>query len=222
MIHGQPNEPNPSGPIQDAGLDQWLHCGVQLRHDGYLAHDQRKHADRNPALKPHTSIDAEVWPEGSLKVLSQFEVDQLQSSGENGLYPLLRRCMLAVLNSGNDTDDARELLRTYRDFQLALSSRIGAEDLPAGAPGNAFVDGKMIRGTRELLFSVLRDIVYTETRYSTAAASTSRPRAAELMPFFTSCETPSCWRACGCRPDGLLGRPRNQPRRIRLHQAGWL
>jgi len=29
------------------------------------------------------------------------------------------------------------------------------------APGGAFVDGKMIRGIRELLFAVLRDIVYT-------------------------------------------------------------
>jgi predicted Rossmann-fold nucleotide-binding protein len=31
-----------------------------------------------------------------------------------------------------------------------------------GAPSVAFVDGKMIRGTRELLFAVLRDIVFTK------------------------------------------------------------
>jgi len=29
------------------------------------------------------------------------------------------------------------------------------------APATAFVDGQMIRGTKELLFAVLRDIVYT-------------------------------------------------------------
>ncbi len=114
-------------------------------------------------MKPHTSIDAEVWPEGSLEVLSQFEVDQLKSSGENGLYPLLRRCMLAVLNSGNDTDDARELLDTYRDFQVGfIQQDRGLKISLTGAPANAFVDGVMIRGTRELLFSVLRDLVYTE------------------------------------------------------------
>ena len=65
-------------------------------------------------------IDAEVWPEGSLEVLSQFEADQLQSSGSGGLYPLLRRCMLAVLNSDSNTDDARALLRTYRDFEVGF------------------------------------------------------------------------------------------------------
>lgn len=114
-------------------------------------------------MKPRTSIDAEVWPEGSLEVLSQFEVDQLKSSGENGLYPLLRRCMLAVLNSGNDTDDARELLDTYRDFQVGfIQQDRGLKISLTDAPANAFVDGVMIRGTRELLFSVLRDLVYTE------------------------------------------------------------
>ena len=114
-------------------------------------------------MTQHTSIDAEVWPEGSLEVLSQFEVDQLKSSGENGLYPLLRRCMLAVLNSGNDTDDARELLDTYRDFQVGfIQQDRGLKISLTDAPANAFVDGVMIRGTRELLFSVLRDLVYTE------------------------------------------------------------
>ncbi len=108
-------------------------------------------------------IDAEVWPEGSLEVLSQFEVDQLKSSGENGLYPLLRRCMLAVLNSGNDTDDARAILETYRDFDIGfIQHDRGLKVSLSGAPADAFVDGKMIRGTRELLFSVLRDLVYTQ------------------------------------------------------------
>jgi hypothetical protein len=65
-------------------------------------------------------IDAEIWPEGSLEVLSQFEIEQLQSSGTGGLYPLLRRCMLAVLNSDSHTDDARILLDTFRDFEIGF------------------------------------------------------------------------------------------------------
>ena len=52
------------------------------------------------------TVDVEVWPEGSLEVLSQVEVDQLRNQGEGGLYPVLRRCILAVLNSGGNTDDA--------------------------------------------------------------------------------------------------------------------
>jgi len=107
-------------------------------------------------------IDAEVWPEGSLEVLSQFEADQLQSSGSGGLYPLLRRCMLAVLNSDSNTDDARALLRTYRDFEVGfIRQDRGLKVSLKNAPADAFVDGTMIRGTRELLSAVLRDIVFT-------------------------------------------------------------
>ena len=107
-------------------------------------------------------IDAEVWPEGSLEVLSQFEADQLQSSGSGGLYPLLRRCMLAVLKSDCNTDDARALLRTYRDFEVGfIRQDRGLKVSLKNAPADAFVDGTMIRGTRELLSAVLRDIVFT-------------------------------------------------------------
>ena len=107
-------------------------------------------------------IDAEVWPEGSLEILSQFEVDQLQSSGTGGLYPLLRRCMLAVLNSDSHTDDARALLDTFRDFEVGfIRQDRGLKVSLKNAPAEAFVDGKMIRGTRELLSAVLRDIVFT-------------------------------------------------------------
>ncbi|MGI9238203.1 MAG: nucleotide 5'-monophosphate nucleosidase PpnN [Woeseiaceae bacterium] len=107
-------------------------------------------------------IDAEVWPEGSLEVLSQFEVDQLKNGGAGGLYPLLRRCMLAVLHSDSQSDDARALLHTYKDFEVGfIQQDRGLKVSLTSAPPEAFVDGKMIRGTRELLFAVLRDIVFT-------------------------------------------------------------
>jgi pyrimidine/purine-5'-nucleotide nucleosidase len=108
------------------------------------------------------TVDAEVWPEGSLEVLSQVEVDELRSSGEGGMYALLRRCMLAVLNSGSEADDARAMLARYREFEVGfIQQHRGLKISLSGAPGAAFVDGKMIRGIRELLFAVLRDIVYT-------------------------------------------------------------
>jgi len=108
------------------------------------------------------TVDAEVRPEGSLEVLSHIEVDQLRSSGEGGLYSLLRRCMLAVLNSGSQMDDARAMLESYKDFSIGfIQQDRGLKVSLKGAPGDAFVDGRMIRGTRELLFAVLRDIVYT-------------------------------------------------------------
>ncbi|MEJ2129065.1 MAG: nucleotide 5'-monophosphate nucleosidase PpnN [Woeseiaceae bacterium] len=103
-----------------------------------------------------------MWPEGSLEVMSQLEVDQLRSSGEGGLYTLLRRCMLAVLNSGSEIDNAQAMLDQFREFELRfIQQDRGLKLSLKAAPGEAFVDGKMIRGIRELLFAVLRDIVYT-------------------------------------------------------------
>lgn len=108
------------------------------------------------------TVDAEVWPEGSLEVLSHFEVELLRSQGEGGLYPLLRRCILAVLNSGGETDDAREVLNRYRDFSVGfIQQDRGLKVSIKGAPASAFVDGQMIRGIREHVFAVLRDIVFT-------------------------------------------------------------
>jgi predicted Rossmann-fold nucleotide-binding protein len=107
-------------------------------------------------------VDAEVWPEGSLEVLSQHEVDLLKSRGAGGLYPLLRRCMLAVLNSGSESDDAKALSQTYCDFDVGfIQQDRGLKVSLKNAPAAAFVDGTMIRGTRELLSAVLRDIVFT-------------------------------------------------------------
>ncbi len=108
------------------------------------------------------TVDAEIWPEGSLEVLSQVETEQLRHHGEGGLHALLRRSILAVLNSGSNMDDTRAVLQKYRDFEVGLEQQDrGLKVTLKGAPAAAFVDGKMIRGIRELLFAVLRDIVYT-------------------------------------------------------------
>ncbi len=109
------------------------------------------------------TISADMWPEGSLEVLSQMEVEQLRDSGEGGLYPLLRQCMLAVLNSGSHTDDARAVLKRYSDFEIGFVQQDrGLKLRLANAPAHAFVDGKMIRGIRENMSAVLRDIVFTQ------------------------------------------------------------
>lgn len=121
-------------------------------------------SERKPGIRAESdqTVDAEVWPEGSLEVLSHFEAEQLRNRGEGGLYPLLRRCILAVLNSGNETDDARDVLQRYSDFGIGFVQQDrGLQVLLKGAPSSAFVDGQMIRGIRELVFAVLRDVVYT-------------------------------------------------------------
>ena len=107
------------------------------------------------------TIDAEVLPENSLEAFSQVEVGQLLSEGEGGLHGLLRRCILAVLNTGSETDDTRAVLDLYRDFHVNLVQQDrGLKIVLNAAPPSAFVDGHLIRGIRELLFAVLRDMVY--------------------------------------------------------------
>src|SRR5262245_19090828 len=106
-------------------------------------------------------VDARVSPQGSLENLSQHEVGQLLSAGNDQAYQLFRRCALAVLNSGNHTDDARALFERYRDFDVRISRQAWGVKLEVrNAPASAFVDGKMIRGVKEHLFAVLRDIIY--------------------------------------------------------------
>jgi pyrimidine/purine-5'-nucleotide nucleosidase len=106
-------------------------------------------------------VDARVSPLGSLENLSQREVQQLLSSGHGGVYDLFRRCALAVLTSGLETDDVRAIFDRYKDFEIRLGRQAWGIKLEVkNAPSNAFVDGQMIRGIKEHLFAVLRDIVY--------------------------------------------------------------
>ncbi|XOZ32557.1 nucleotide 5'-monophosphate nucleosidase PpnN [Halomonadaceae bacterium KBTZ08] len=115
-------------------------------------------------------IHARVSPEGSLEVLSSKEVNQLKDDGEGGLYRLFRQCALAVLNSGTVSDDSKAIMETHHDFDLALLQQPrGIKIEVRNAPPSAFVDGTMIRGIREHLFSVLRDIVYANAILATAS-----------------------------------------------------
>jgi pyrimidine/purine-5'-nucleotide nucleosidase len=102
-----------------------------------------------------------VTPTGSLENLSQQEVDRLLDSSRGGLYELYRRCSLAVLNSGGETDDARAIFERYADFDIRIERKAWGVKLDLrNAPAGAFVDGRMIRGIQEHLFAVLRDILY--------------------------------------------------------------
>jgi pyrimidine/purine-5'-nucleotide nucleosidase len=108
-------------------------------------------------------VDARVGPRGSLENLSQDEIDKLLDSGQGGLYPLFRKCALAVLNSGASavTDNAKEIFDRYRDFDVRIVRQAWGVKLEMhNAPAPAFVDGQMIHGIKEHLFAVLRDVVF--------------------------------------------------------------
>ena len=106
-------------------------------------------------------MDATIAPEGELQILSRSEVSQLRGAGGGWLYELWRQCSMAVLNSGAEDDDVREILRRNRDFRIAVIQHVGGIALELkNAPDRAFVDGQMIRGIREHLFAVMRDLLY--------------------------------------------------------------
>src|SRR6267154_1198736 len=106
-------------------------------------------------------VDARVAPKGSLEHLSQQEIAKLLDSGQGGLYPLFRKCALAVLNSGSALDDTRRIFEKYKDFDLRIVRQAWGIKLEIkNAPAAAFVDGEMIRGLKEHLFAVLRDVVF--------------------------------------------------------------
>src|ERR1700743_1420610 len=103
-------------------------------------------------------VDARVGPSGSLENLSQAEIAKLLDSSQGGLYPLFRKCALAVLNSGSNIDDARLIFEKYRDFELRIVRQAWGIKLEIkNAPAAAFVDGVMIRGLKGHLSPVLRD-----------------------------------------------------------------
>jgi len=110
---------------------------------------------------PGDTVDARVGPKGSLEYLSQQEIARLLDSGQGGLYPLFRKCALAVLNAGNPIDDARLIFEKFRDFELRIVRQARGINLEiSNAPADAFVDGHMIKGLQEHLYAVLRDVVF--------------------------------------------------------------
>jgi pyrimidine/purine-5'-nucleotide nucleosidase len=109
-------------------------------------------------------VDARVGPRGSLENLSQAEIGKLLDTSQGGLYPLFRKCALAVLSTGADTDNAKEIFDRYRDFEVEVVRQAWGIKLEVhNAPAAAFVDGEMIRGIKEHLFAVLRDVIYIES-----------------------------------------------------------
>jgi predicted Rossmann-fold nucleotide-binding protein len=115
----------------------------------------------------YKTVNALISPIDQLNVLSKVEVAKLLDSSQSGLYKLFRNCSLAVLNTGNDLDDGKELLERYKDFDISIvQEERGIKLSVKNAPANAFVDGKMIRGISEHLFTVLRDVIYNNDELS--------------------------------------------------------
>lgn len=110
-----------------------------------------------------------ITPHGQLEILSHLEVEELkQNSEHDSSYDTFRRCSLAVLNVGSIVDDTKQVLEEHHDFDIRVIPQARGIKLEfENAPDSAFVDGQVITGIQEQLFSVLRDIVYVSNQIST-------------------------------------------------------
>lgn len=59
-------------------------------------------------------VCASVTPDSAMHMLSQQEVEKLRETSEGGLHELFRNSALAVLTSGNDTDDIKAFFCSLR------------------------------------------------------------------------------------------------------------
>jgi predicted Rossmann-fold nucleotide-binding protein len=118
-----------------------------------------------------------VNPIKSLNLLSKSDIEGLTGRGGD-LFALFRHCALAILNTDSDKDSANEVLADYSDFDIRVEPQPRGLRLELfNAPPQSFVDGKMIRGIQEHLFSALRDIVYTD--FKITASQTQPPTPAQ-------------------------------------------
>lgn len=102
----------------------------------------------------------DVWPVGSMALLTKNEADAISLSGKGELYELYRNCSLAVLNSGNITDNSADLLENSKDFEInIIRNERGLKLELINPPESAIVDGIVIKKLRNHLYSVLRDII---------------------------------------------------------------
>ena len=111
-------------------------------------------------------MQVELNPTGVLNLLSRLEVDLLQQSTTSERYRLFRNCALAVLNVGSHTDSSSEIYDKYENFDIQLLARErGIKIALSNPPESAFVDGQIITGIHEHIFSVIRDILFICQKY---------------------------------------------------------
>src|SRR6202021_611272 len=135
----RPIIPRTTGPT-DASLCPipiWSKCGCAPK-TIFRSISIRSRCRVETTILSSDMVDARVAPKGSLEHRSQQEIARLLDSGQGGLYPLFRKCALAVLNSGGDIDDARVIFEKYRDFDLRIVRQAwGIEPETKNAPARA-------------------------------------------------------------------------------------
>ncbi len=133
--------------------------------------------DTHPKVVGHAVDHFRITPENTgLESLSPFEIDALFETSREDARQMLKRCVLAVLNSGEETDDVKSMLARHENFSIEVIKTAGGIELElTNAPLNAFVvytQGvgkrlvsvpKLIEGLRQHMFAVIRDLVFMKS-----------------------------------------------------------
>jgi predicted Rossmann-fold nucleotide-binding protein len=146
-------------------------------------------------------MQVQLNPTGVLNLLSKLEVDLLQASSSTERYKLFRNCVLAVLNVGSHTDSSSEIYDKYQDFDVKLIARErGIKIELENPPKIAFVDGKIITGIHEHIFSVIRDLLFIYQRHEPTEDENQIThmvfdmlRNASVLPVNTDPNMIVCW-----------------------------
>ena len=134
--------------------------------------DTRINLQKESSRSTLPTVCANIYPKGGLDILSREEVARLKDASTGGMHELLRRCALAVLTTGSNSDDPTAASEQYPDFDIQVTQQDRGICIELqNAPAMAFVDGRIIRGVGELLFATVRDLAYAAIELSPEYAS---------------------------------------------------
>lgn len=109
------------------------------------------------------TINTIITPDPDSNIFSQEEIRRIRNSSKGGIKDTFKKCALAVLNSLESSLDIRLLQKQMSEFDIeVIQLDRGLKLEMTNAPAYAFVDNEIIKGVKEHLFSVLRDIVYLD------------------------------------------------------------
>lgn len=100
----------------------------------------------------------------NFRILNQKECSLILDKN-NATFDLFKKCTLAVLCIDESTDEPDVLKNKYSDFDINLiKTNRGIKLELLNAPSSSFVDGKIIKGVKEHIFSVLRDVLHVNNK----------------------------------------------------------
>lgn len=113
-------------------------------------------------------VNTEIEANSGLELLTNDEITLINSHANGETYRLLKQCVLAVLNSNQQSDEISLIQAQMNRFELeVIQLNKGLKLKLINVPESCLVDGKMIQGLKEMVFSVLRDIIFLKQEIET-------------------------------------------------------